>query len=266
MLKSDINIAYWEELADIHSEIKEYGIENLMGGKSTLKQLETHYFNEIPGKKVLHLQCHFGIDTISIAKFHQRDVVGVDYAKKAIDKANELSASLNVSARFICSNIYNLENQLDDQFDIVYTSYGVLMWLDDLKKWANIISRYLKPGGKLILIEEHPFAAMLASNANGQLTPSYPYAGEEPYKTHNKTSYADRKTELKNTTQFKWGHGLQEILNSLTQAQLVLQEINEYPYCFYQMFPDMTLNNGWWHLKDNAFQLPMMFSLIAKKI
>src|SRR5690606_19279998 len=128
-------------------------------GKNTLPEIDIELLGNIKGRSVLHLQCHFGQDSLSMARMGAK-VTGIDLSDKAIEEAQKINAVLNLNAKFICCNVYDTLDHINNQFDIVYTSYGVIGWLPDLDKWATIISKSLKPGGKLIFVEFHPVVWM----------------------------------------------------------------------------------------------------------
>ena len=146
----------WNELTAFHADSSFYDVASFKKGKSSLKHIEIDELGDIKGKKILHLQCHFGMDTLSLAR-QGAIVVGVDISDTSIQKAIELSDELKIPAKFIRSNVYEIENILEETFDIVYTSYGAINWLNDLDKWAKIISRCLKPNGVFYMVEFHPF-------------------------------------------------------------------------------------------------------------
>ncbi|MHA2122091.1 MAG: class I SAM-dependent methyltransferase [Promethearchaeota archaeon] len=140
----DVNLKRWNELVDINAKSKLYDLEGFKSGKTSLHSLELQELGEVKGKTLLHLQCHFGMDTLSWARLGAQ-VTGVDFSENAISLARELSSELDIPARFIQSNLYNIPVAIKEKFDIVYTSYGVLCWLPDLLKWAQVISSCLKP-------------------------------------------------------------------------------------------------------------------------
>ena len=144
---------------DVHMDSEFYDMKGFLSGKSSLNSIELELLGDIRGKEILHLQCHFGQDTISLARTGAI-ATGVDLSDKAIQKAQELASQCGVEASFIQCDIYDLPKHLDRQFDIVFTSYGTIGWLPDLDKWAGIVSRYLKPKGKFVFVELHPVVWM----------------------------------------------------------------------------------------------------------
>ena len=161
----EINKQSWNKKTDFHIASEFYDNESFIKGKSSLNEIELNLLGDIKGKSILHLQCHFGQDTISLNRLGAK-ITGVDLSDRAIEKANELAKETNAEANFICCDIYDLPNFLDEKFDIVYTSYGTIGWLPDMDKWASIISHFLKPKGKFIFVEFHPVVWMFDDDFN----------------------------------------------------------------------------------------------------
>lgn len=176
----------------LHAESSFYNVDRFKKGKTSLNLIEIEDLGDIKGKRLLHLQCHFGMDTLSLAR-QGAEVVGVDISDTSIQKASELSKELEIPARFIRSNVYDIENVLDEIFDIGYTSYGAINCLNDLDKWAKIINRYLKPNGIFYMVEFHPFIYTL--NKNSEIADSY--FKSKALETVVQNSYTD-KSEVSN--------------------------------------------------------------------
>ena len=155
----EINKQSWNKKTSTHLTSDFYDVEGFLNGNSSLNEIELELLGDVKGKSILHLQCHFGQDTISLGRLGAR-TTGIDLSDKAIESAIELAEKAGIEASFICCDIYDLPNHLNEQFDIVYTSYGTLGWLPDIDKWAKIVSRYLKPDGKFVFVEFHPVVWM----------------------------------------------------------------------------------------------------------
>lgn len=253
----------WNELTALHVESSFYNVDSFKKGKTSLNHIEIDELGDINGKKLLHLQCHFGMDTLSLAK-QGADVVGVDISDTSIQKAEELSKELKIPARFIRSNVYDIENVLSETFDIVYTSYGAINWLNDLDKWAKIINRYLKPNGIFYMVEFHPFIYTL--NDNSEIVDSY--FKSKPLETIVENSYTDKSEVLKkNLKHVEWHHALSEVLNSLISNGLTVEFLNEFPYQVYNCFPNLTeIEEGKWVSDKHGDKIPHMYSLKARKL
>jgi len=253
----------WNELTTLHAESSFYDVEAFKNGKTSLNHIEIEELGDIKGKKLLHLQCHFGMDTLSLAR-QGAEVVGVDMSDTSIQKARELSEELDIPAKFVRSNVYDIEHVLDETFDIVYVSYGAINWLDDLDKWAKIISRYLKPNGTFYMVEFHPVRNML----NEQSEIFYSYFKSKPYETVVEKSYTE-KSEIgnKNLKHIEWHHSLSEVINSLIASGLRLEFFNEFPYQVYNCFPNLIENEkGKWVSEKYGDKIPHMYSVKATKV
>ncbi len=174
------NRTLWNNWTALHAKSSYYDVEGFKAGKSTLTSIEVDEVDAVAGKSLLHLQCHFGLDTLSWAR-RGAMVTGVDFCERAIELARSLAQELELPARFAHSDVYDLPTVLHDEFDIVFTSYGVLYWLPDLRGWADVVARFLKPGGTFFIVEHHPFASVFDLDADGDLRAVHPYlGGSEP--------------------------------------------------------------------------------------
>lgn len=261
------NLALWNELTEINSKSSSYNLEEFKMGGIVLPGIVKEEVGDVKGKSLLHLQCHFGMDTLSWARLGAK-VTGVDFSDKAINLARALRKELNLEANFICSNIYNLQEVLtDEKFDIVFTSMGVLCWLPDLNKWAKIIAHYLKENGIFYIFELHPILNIFENESHTkELKIRYSYFHkEEPMKWEPDGVYADRTKVTKNPS-YEWTHSMSDIINSLIKAGLEIEFIHEYPYCNYDHFPFMKKDeDGWWRIKGSEGEMPLLFSIRAKK-
>ena len=259
------NLKRWNELVEIHASSEDYNLKGFMEGKSTLRDLELKDLGDVSGKSLLHLMCHFGLDTLSWARLGA-NVTGVDYSDKAIQLAKTLSERLEIPASFICSNIYNLPEMLDGEFDIVFTSYGVLCWLNDIYRWAKIVSRYLKEDGTFYMVEIHPFTWVFEDDANRGLVVKYPYFHkEEPDFFESDGTYADREVKVDNKAQYEWQHTISDVVNSLIEADLRIERLKEYPFSTFSHFSLMEKGEDGYYRFMNDFELPMLFSIKATK-
>ena len=233
----EINRNYWDEATEIHTRGNVYGIDEFKSGLCRLHRVEVEEVGDVRGKSLLHLQCHFGIDTLSWARRGAK-VTGIDFSPQGIESAKHLSTESNVPADFICSNIYDLPNVLKApaSFDIVYTSYGAINWLPDLAQWGEIISHFLKPGGFFYIAEAHPTARMFPTDddAKGDVDPRRPFF---PYfhdpagiRWPGSADYANPNAVHK-IESHEWQHSMGAIINSLIDAGLTIEWLHEFPYC-----------------------------------
>jgi SAM-dependent methyltransferase len=258
----------WNEWTAIHAQSDYYDLQGFRDGKCTLKPIELEELGSVAGKSLLHLQCHFGLDTLSWARLGAR-VTGADFSEKAIALARSLSSELNISADFICADIYDLQHILNERFEIVFTSYGVLTWLPDLSRWGQIISHFLKPGGIFYIVEFHPFFYVFDdANDVTKLRIGYSYfESSKPLEIQVEGTYADRMAKVSQAVCYEWLHSLGEIVDALASAGLRIEFMHEFPYSVDPIIPSLMEKgaDGWWRLKDPAFSLPLMFSLKAIK-
>ena len=259
-----VNQKFWNEAVNLHAKSKFYDLEGFKKTKNSLLHVELKELGEINGKSMLHLQCHFGMDTLSWANMGV-EVTGVDFSKNAIDFAKELAKELKIKVKFVHSNVYDLPNVLNEKFDVVYMSYGMLCWLDDLKKLAEVIAHFLKPNGIFYIVENHPFLNMLEEE-NGKLTVRYSYFEGEPLRYEENGTYATSE-QLENNVTYEWNHSISEIVNSIIEAGMRIEFFHEFPFLEFKynsLFRKR--EDGYWELIDPNTKIPLMFSIKAKKI
>ncbi|WP_226065419.1 class I SAM-dependent methyltransferase [Kaistella polysaccharea] len=257
----DINRKLWNAKVDSHLKSDFYFVDEFIKGRNSLNSIELDLLGDIKGKEILHLQCHFGQDSISLSRLGAK-VTGIDLSDKAIEAANDLAKKCGTDTQFIISDVYDLPSVLHQKFDIVYTSYGAIGWLPDLQKWAEVINHFLKPGGKLIFVEFHPVVWMY----NNDFTfVQYSYFNEGAITETNEGTYADHNADLKNE-EVGWNHPTAEVLTSLLNENLELKSFQEYNYSPYPCFRDMAeTETGKYQIKKFGNKLPLLFSLVAEK-
>ena len=253
------NKELWNKRTAIHIGSEFYNVPDFLEGKSSLNQIELNELGDVRDKKILHLQCHFGMDSLSLARMGAQ-VTGVDLSDAAIEQAKKLSEDAGVEARFICCNAFDLREHLDEQFDIVFTTYGVLGWLPDLERWAEIVAHCLKPGGFLYLAEFHPIVWMFDESFKEI---KYHYHNEEVIATETQGTYTDREANISNE-EYGWNHSLSEVINCLIEQGLNISFLNEYNYSPYNCFNNTVQgSDGYWRIKGMENKIPMVYSLKA---
>ena len=262
------NRALWDAWTAIHATGQFYDLEGFKAGGIRLRPYEIEMVGDVAGRSLLHLQCHFGIDTLSWARLGAR-VTGADLSPAAIDLARALADELGFpDARFVCSNLYGLPEALEGAFDIVYTSRGVLGWLPDIRGWARVVAHFLAPGGTFFITEVHPVVQALEDEdvAPGELRLRYPYwEHREPLVFDVKGSYADRNADAGENVEHGWDHGLGEIVTALIDAGLRIETLIEHPFLDWKV-GFLIDDEGTWRLPSDAGgELPLMFSLLARK-
>lgn len=263
------NRDHWDELVPLHARSAFYDVDGFKAGRITLGRLERQELGDVRGKSLLHLQCHFGLDTLSWARLGAR-VTGVDFSPRAVDLARALAAELGIDARFLCADIYDLPDALDEQFDIVFTSYGVLTWLPDLRRWAHVVAHFVRPGGTFYIAEIHPFG-MVFDDSEGisalQVHDAYPYfPTAQPLAFDNDCSYASSETLAAHHRTYEWPYTLGDVVTFLIDAGLRIEFLHEFPFACYRMFPFLEKDNeGRWWLPGRKASIPLTFSLKAVK-
>lgn len=260
----ETNREHWNELVGVHVRAPgAYDVESFRAGRSTLKPIEVQEVGDVEGKRLLHLQCHFGMDTLSWARRGAR-VVGVDFSSEAVSLARRLSTEMDVPAEFVCSNVYELPDSLDGRLDIVFTSYGVLCWLPDLRSWAEVIAHFLSPGGFFYIAEQHPVGSIFTER-DGELVASGPYFDVGPFEESRGGSYADCTVVLQNKTSFEWQHSLSDIVNALIAAGLRIDFLHEFPFCMFRALPSMVKSDDGWCRMPGYENVPFLFTLKASR-
>jgi 2-polyprenyl-3-methyl-5-hydroxy-6-metoxy-1,4-benzoquinol methylase len=229
-----INQKAWNDKTEVHLNADFYEHANFLAGKNTLKAPELEVLGDVAGKRILHLQCHFGQDSLSLSRMGAK-VTGLDFSDKAIEIAKLTNTQLGLDAEFVCSDVYQLPDELIGQFDIVFTSYGTIGWLPELKSWAETIKKALVPGGKFIMVDFHPF---IWTFDNDVQKIEYDYFNSDPIIEEIEGTYADRNAPIKTQT-ISWNHGIGEILNTLIQAGISIQEFSEMDYSPFNCFTNM---------------------------
>lgn len=266
------NRARWDELAGMHPHMPLYAEElaKLRAGGSTLRDLDRAEVGPVAGKRLLHLQCHLGFDTLSWARAGAI-ATGVDFSERSIAQARRFAAELGITARFVVSDYEGLVTTLaGERFDIVYLSYGVLVWLPDLRPAFAAAASLLVEGGALHVIDSHPLALLL-DDERPWPAPDAPYlalsyfSGTTPYRFEAAGSYADRNVAVQHTASYQWVHNVQEMIDAVVDAGLRVAHLHEFPIDFYQRLPAMTVDDrGWWHLPPPLDgRLPLLIALKA---
>jgi SAM-dependent methyltransferase len=262
------NQALWEAWTAVHATGSFYDVDAFRAGGIRVRPYEIEMVGDVAGKSLLHLQCHFGLDTLSWARLGAR-VTGADFSPAAIELARRLADELGFDdARFVLANLYDLPSALEGEFDVVYTSRGVLSWLPDIAGWARVVAHFVTPGGTFFISEHHPIAQALENEgvAPGELRLAYPYwEHEEPLTFQIKGSYADPDADVGDQTEHGWGHGLGEIVTALVEAGLRIERLVEHPFLEWKVDYLVEAGDGTYVMPPGAGDLPLMFSLQATK-
>jgi len=256
-----INRKLWNKRTGFHLKSSFYDVEGFINGKNPLNNIELELLGDIKGKSILHLQCHFGQDSLSLARMGAT-VTGVDFSESAIETARELMSKTGIQADFICCDIYDLKKHLDKKFDIVFTSYGTIGWLPDLDRWAGIVSCFLKPEGKFVFAEFHPVVWMFDQDFEKI---AWRYFKSDAIIEEEANTYADAAAPI-NLESVSWNHGMAEVISSLLKNDLSLVSLSEFDYSPYQCFNGMDETApGKFRIGKLGNKIPMVYALLARK-
>lgn len=256
-----INKQSWNNRTETHLTSEFYNLAGFVEGKTSLNEIELKLLGDVRGKSILHLQCHFGQDTISLQRLGAV-TTGIDLSDKSIESAIALARTVGAEATFICCDIYNLPNHLNEQFDIVFTSYGTVGWLPDLDKWAKIVSGYLKPRGKFIFAEFHPVVWMFDNNFEKI---GYNYFNTGAMLETESGTYTDRNASIEQEY-VMWNHSISEVVNNLIRNGLEINALDEFDYSPYNCF------SGTVEFEPKKYcighldnKIPMVYTIVATK-
>jgi SAM-dependent methyltransferase len=257
------NQTHWDEVTPIHEKSSSYDVTGFKAGRCTIRPIELEEVGVVAGKSLLHLQCHFGMDTLSWGRRGAK-VTGVDFSGEAIKLARRLSKETGIAADFIESDIYKLPEIHREKYDIVFTSWGVLSWIPDLKKWAQVVNYFLKKGGVFYIMEFHPITLIYDDAPNAtrpEIILSY-FQGKDPLQFLASPDYASGIVPESGT--YQWQYPLGEVVTALVEAGLRIEFLHEFPVSCYKALPYMKKSDdGWWRIEGNPF--PLTFSIKASK-
>ena len=252
----DINWKTWNKKVAIHAKSDFYNVSEFKNGKSSLNKYEVSALGDVSNKSLLHLQCHFGQDSISLDRMGAQ-VTAVDFSDISISEAKKLNLKNNTNVSFIESDVLNLN--LNKKFDLVFSSYGVIGWLPDLNAWAKTISNHLKKGGEFLLTEFHPFLNLIIDDDQDY------FFDPQPHIEKSNSTYTDGKLNNETTTCW-WNHSLTEIFIALETNGLKLLHFEEFDYSPYKLEGMIEKSNEKFVLEKKATnRLPYVFNLKAIK-
>lgn len=261
----ELNKANWDERVPIHVGGAFYDVAGFRETRDMLREFEPREVGEVTGKSLVHLQCHFGLDTLSWAA-RGAEVTGLDFSAPAIAAAQALAAELGLEADFVVSDLYEAVSALGGKkYDIVYTGLGALCWLPDLTRWAAVVSELIKPGGFLYLTEFHPFTNIL-DEATGR-TVENDYFDESARVWDEPGTYADLSAKTENNLSVEWEHTLGTIVSAIAGAGLRIEFLHEHDYTLFPRFETLVRqhHNEIYRVPEGAPRIPMMYSIRASK-
>ncbi len=256
----DDNKRSWDQRADLHVESDFYDVERFKQGRDSLQEPEKLILDQLDFKDVLHLQCHFGLDTLSLAHRYGAAVTGVDFSPRALRHARQLATELSQPARWVECNILHLDRHVEEQFDLVFASYGVIGWFPDVGSWMQQAAKRLSPGGHLVLVEFHPFVWMF-DHALESIT--HPYFNRGVITEERKGSYAAPDAEV-SLVEHGWNHPIADVISAGLSNGLELCSLREYDYSPYEIFhPMRRVAHGYVHARHQD-RIPYVYSLVMR--
>lgn len=267
----DQNQRNWNDRAAIHfkDEAGSYRVQAFLDGEDNLHDIEDREIGDVRGKRIAHLQCHFGIDTLCLAR-RGASCVGLDFSSVALTAARELQQRTGLDASFVEGNVYDARTLIDGHFDMVYVTWGAIGWLPDIARWAKVVASLLKPGGTLYLLEGHP-SLLLADENSPELRPGFDWrtSADKPIVMNEATTYTGDTAKIAHTTTYEWVHPLGDIVNAVIAAGMRLDFLNEHEELAWQFAPIMVPREDkrrMWVLPEGFPRLPLSFSIGATKL
>lgn len=273
----EANRRNWDDRARLHARpTSGYVLDRYRDDRSAISgvvEFDRDLLGVVDGLDVVHLQCHIGTDTLSLARLGAR-VTGVDQSGVSLEAARELFASVDTAGDFVESNVYDAVTALGDRrFDVVYTGVGAINWLPSVARWAQVCAALLRPGGRFFMREGHPMAYTIddtisAEESDTALRLRYPYfETDEPMTFVDESTYVDTGGEtVRNATHHEWAHGIGEVFTALTRAGLAVDTLVEHRDLEWKMLPNQIERDGRWYLTDHQLDLcPMMYTIAATK-
>lgn len=271
--QTEINRLWWDERVAPHVDAPSYNTGRILERTPNTMALERAELGDVSGKSLLHMQCHFGLDTLSWA-LYGADVTGLDFSSEAVKAAQDIATKAGIEARFIETNILEADKILDERFDVVFTSWGVLGWLPDHERWAEVAAHFVKPGGTFYIAEIHPVTWMFDDEDETRIPTDKPvYHGlydyfntPQPIEITDEGSYAVASQSFSHSHTHEWAFDLGRIISLLIKAGLQIEFVHEHPFACFQAWPCMVEGaDGNWTLPKGWPNMPLSFSIRATK-
>jgi SAM-dependent methyltransferase len=258
---SDLNRAWWDERVPLHVASDFYDVEGFKAGANTLRPFELEEVGDVSGRSLVHLQCHFGLDTLSWARLGAR-VTGLDFSSPAVEAARAVAADTGLDAEFVAASVYDAPAALDGRrFDLVYTGLGALNWLPDLRGWAEVVARLVAPGGLLYLSEFHPIADVFGDD---DLTITHDYFQTDPLLFDDPGTYADLEAHTDHNRTEEWVHPLGDVVSAVIDAGLAVELLHEHDHTLFPRWPFLEKDGDSYRFPAGRPRLPLMYSLRAR--
>ena len=258
---SELNRTWWDERVPLHLASDFYDVEGFKAGAGTLRPFELDEVGDVSGRSLVHLQCHFGLDTLSWAR-RGAEVTGLDFSAPAVDAARTLAADTGIDAAFVVASLYDAADALGGRrFDVVYTGLGALNWLPDIRRWAEVVAQLVAPGGILYLSEFHPITWIFGDDA---LTVEHDYFQREAFVFDDPGTYADLDARTTHNRTEEWQHTLGDVVSAVIEAGLEVELLSEHDYTLFPRWPFLERRGSLYRFPEGRPRLPLMYSLRAR--
>lgn len=266
---ADANRRNWDERAALHAgdTTGSYRIAEVLAGQSCLHSIEAREVGPLHGKDVAHLQCHIGLDTISLKHLGARSATGLDFSPVAIEAARDFARRAGADVSFVEASVYDAAAALGRTYDLVYVTWGAINWLPDIFAWAKVVASLLRPGGRLYLLEGHPQMNQLEAR-NGRLELEFDWRTprERPLVFDDAQTYTGDNRRIASTRCYEWIHPLGDIVNAVVSAGLSLDFLNEHESLVWRAFPFVVpAGQNEFALPAGQPRIPLAFSLGATR-
>ena len=257
------NRTYWDARVGVHVASQFYDVPRFVAGHNTIRPFELVEVGPVAGLDLVHLQCHFGLDTLSWARLGA-EVTGLDFSPEAIDAAREVASEAGIDATFVCADVYDAVDALGARtFDVVYTGLGALCWIPDLVGWAAVVDELLRPGGLAYVVEFHPIHQMMAEE---DLTITHGYFGDAAgMRWDDDITYTDGSKLDRVYESWEWTHPVSSVVTSLLDRGLRLESFHEHPFTLFPRWPFLEHRDDAWRTPDGMPSLPLIYSLALRK-
>lgn len=264
----EINRRNWDERAAIHARDStgEYMLDRFRAGEDALHAIEAAELGDIFGKRVLHLQCHIGRDTLCLVR-RGATVTGLDFSSAALNVARRLSGETGLKADFVEATVDQAPDLAPGPFDLVFTTWGTICWLPDVRKWAEVIASVLAPGGELYFADAHPGFAVL-EEVEGRFVPTYDFQtlADRPLQFAEETTYTGDPTIMTHRSTREWIHSLSAVIGGLIDAGLAITMFREHEVLPWRGLKSLVpASERMWRLPDGAPRIPLSYSIRARK-
>ncbi len=259
----EANRNLWNKRTSAHVDSEFYDVKSFLDGKSSLNKFELDLLGDINGKSLLHLQCHFGQDTLSLARMGAK-TSGVDFSATAVEAARNLNDQLGLKSKFYCNDVFETRKYLSETFDIVFTSYGTIGWLPKLQPWAKVVAESLNTNGIFVMCDFHPFVWIMDEEYR---TIKYSYFNLEVIESETTGSYASHPNLHEPLKEFGWNHSFSDLLGALLAEGLQLEIFNEYDGSPYNCFPEMEIGtDGLFRFSHWGKKIPLVYGIRFRKL